>query len=51
MTGDADAGEVRTWLEHHHCTVIRKPFNLQQVADWVLAVLRPQDRSTGAMDA
>jgi len=51
MTGDADAEEVRTWLEHHRCTVIRKPFNLQQVADWVLTVLRPQDRSTGAMDA
>lgn len=51
MTGDADAEEVRTWLEHHRCTVIRKPFNLQQVADWVLAVLQPQDRSTGAMDA
>jgi two-component system, OmpR family, phosphate regulon response regulator OmpR len=51
MTGDAEAEEVRTWLEHHRCTVIRKPFNLQQVADWVLGVLQPQDRSTGAMDA
>ena len=51
MTGDAEAEEVRTWLEHHQCTVIRKPFNLQQVADWVAAVLHPRDRSTGAMDA
>jgi DNA-binding NtrC family response regulator len=51
MTGDAEAEEVRTWLEHHHCTVLRKPFNLQQVADWVGTVLRPEDRSTGAMDA
>lgn len=51
MTGDAEAEEVRTWLEHHHCTVIRKPFNLQQVVDWVAAVLHPRDRSTGAMDA
>ena len=51
MTGDAEAEEVRTWLEHHRCTVIRKPFNLQQVTDWVAAVLRPRDRSTGAMDA
>jgi len=51
MTGDAEAEEVRTWLEHHRCTVLRKPFNLQQVADWVSAVLRPEDRSTGAMDA
>lgn len=51
MTGDAEAEEVRTWLEHHHCTVLRKPFNLQQVADWVATVLSPGDRSTGAMDA
>lgn len=51
MTGDAEAEEVRTWLEHHSCTVIRKPFSLEQVTDWVAAVLRPRDRSTGAMDA
>jgi len=51
MTGDAEADEVRTWLEHHRCAVIRKPFNLEQVTDWVAAVLHPRDRSTGAMDA
>ena len=51
MTGDAEAEEVRTWLEHHSCTVIRKPFSLEQVTEWVAAVLRPRDRSTGAMDA
>ena len=51
MTGDAEAEEVRTWLEHHRCTVIRKPFNLHQVSEWVGTVLRPQDRSTGSMDA
>lgn len=50
MTGDADAQEVRTWLEHHRCTVIRKPFNLHEVTGWIAAVLRPEDRS-GAMDA
>lgn len=50
MTGDADAEEVRTWLEHHHCVVIRKPFNLQQVAEWVSSVVQRND-STGAMDA
>ena len=50
MTGDAEAEEVRTWLNHHHCTVIRKPFNLQQVADWVSSALQ-RDRSSGAMDA
>jgi DNA-binding NtrC family response regulator len=51
MTGDAEADEVRTWLEHHRCTVLRKPFNLEQVTDWVTAVLHPRGRSTGAMDA
>jgi len=50
MTGDAEAEEVRTWLNHHHCTVIRKPFNLQQVADWVSSALQ-RDRTSGAMDA
>lgn len=50
MTGDAEAEDVRTWLEHHRCTVIRKPFNLQQVADWVASTLQ-SDRSSGAMDA
>jgi DNA-binding NtrC family response regulator len=51
MTGDAEADEVRTWLEHHRCAVIRKPFNLDQVTDWIAAVLHPRDRSTGTMDA
>jgi len=50
MTGDAEAEEVRTWLDHHHCTVIRKPFNLKQVADWVSQALQ-RDRSSDAMDA
>jgi DNA-binding NtrC family response regulator len=50
MTGDADAEEVRTWLEHHRCTVIRKPFNLRQVAEWVASVLEI-DRASDAMDA
>ena len=50
MTGDAEAEEVRTWLDHHHCMVIRKPFNLHQVADWVSFTLQ-QGRSSDAMDA
>lgn len=50
MTGDAEALEVRTWLDHHRCVVIRKPFNLRQVADWVSSVLH-SDRASGAMDA
>ncbi|HEU5259909.1 MAG TPA: response regulator [Gemmatimonadales bacterium] len=40
MTGDAEAEEVRTWLEHHRCTVIRKPFNLKEITDWLAAALR-----------
>jgi two-component system KDP operon response regulator KdpE len=51
MTGDAEADEVRTWLEHHRCVVIRKPFNLEQVTSWVAAVIHPRGRSAGAMDA
>jgi len=50
MTGDAEAQEVRTWLDHHHCTVIRKPFNLKEVADWVSVSLQ-QGRASDAMDA
>lgn len=50
MTGDAEAEEVRAWLEHHHCVVLRKPFNLQQVADWVALVIQT-NRASGAMDA
>jgi DNA-binding NtrC family response regulator len=50
MTGDAEAEEVRTWLEHHRCVVLRKPFNLQQVADWVARVIQIH-RSSDAMDA
>jgi DNA-binding NtrC family response regulator len=50
MTGDAEAQEVRTWLDHHRCTVIRKPFNLKEVADWVSLSLQ-QGRASDAMDA
>ena len=50
MTGDSDAQEVRSWLEHHRCAVLRKPFNLQQVVDWIAFALQ-QDRQSGAMDA
>jgi hypothetical protein len=50
MTGDAEAQEVRTWLDHHRCTVIRKPFNLKEVADWVSMSLQ-QGRASDAMDA
>ncbi len=51
MTGDAEAEEVRTWLEHHRCTVIRKPFDLQQVTDWLTAVLQFHNRQQGGAEA
>jgi len=47
MTGDAEAAEIRTWLEHHSCPVLRKPFNLREVSDWLTATLRWRDRETG----
>jgi len=43
MTGDADAEEVRTWLERHRCPVIRKPFNVKQISDWLAAVIALQE--------
>jgi two-component system phosphate regulon response regulator OmpR len=47
MTGDADADEVRTWLEYHSCPVIRKPFNLAEITTWLETTLRWRDRETG----
>lgn len=52
MTGDADAEEVRTWLDHHCCAVLRKPFNLHDVSRWLAAVLkRGQARERGGAQA
>jgi len=52
MTGDAEAEEVRTWLERHQCVVIRKPFNLRQVTDWLAAVFRvEEERARGGAGA
>lgn len=52
MTGDADAEEVRTWLDHHQCMVIRKPFNLREVSDWLTAVFeRPAQSARGEAQA
>ena len=52
MTGDADADEVRTWLEHHRCAVIRKPFNLQEVLDWLAVAVRVgEERQRGGAEA
>jgi len=44
MTGDADAEELRHWLARHHCPVMRKPFNLKEVSDWLATVIEFQER-------
>jgi len=52
MTGDAEAEEVRTWLERHQCVVIRKPFNLREVTDWLAAVFGMEaERARGGAEA
>jgi DNA-binding response OmpR family regulator len=45
MTGDAEAEEVRTWLECHRCPVLRKPFSLSEIRQWLEAVLRLDETS------
>src|SRR5213592_2943953 len=47
MTGDADAEDVRTWLERHLCPVILKAFDVKEVSDWVAAVIEFQERRGG----
>jgi len=44
MTGDAEAEEVRAWLERNPCTVLRKPFNLQDIFTWLRTVVHTRDR-------
>src|SRR5690349_16261461 len=52
MTGNAEAEDVRSWLERHHCTVLRKPFNLHEVTDWLTSVFRLADeRGRGGAEA
>lgn len=40
MTGDPEGDEIAAWREQHRCTVIRKPFDLQEILNWVAATLR-----------
>lgn len=47
MTGDPDSADVIAFQEHHGCTLIRKPFDLQEVFDWLAAVLRQRSREAG----
>ena len=47
MTGDAEAEEVRSWLEQHRCTVLRKPFDLREIWAWLDHGIRSPQRELG----
>jgi two-component system nitrogen regulation response regulator GlnG len=47
MTGDADAAEVRAWLEQHRCTLLRKPFDLREISHWLFDLWQIRERETG----
>ena len=44
MTGDAGAEEVQAWLARNPCTVLRKPFELQEILAWLRSVLQTRGR-------
>jgi DNA-binding NtrC family response regulator len=47
MTGDTEAEQVRAWLRHNPCTVIKKPFDLKEIVAWARELLERMDRQTG----
>jgi len=47
MTGDAEAESVRVWLAHNPCTVLKKPFDLHQIVEWLRSVLHVPSRERG----
>ena len=52
MTGDAEAEDVRAWLDRHHCRVIRKPVDLEAFSAWLEDVRRAAPgREQGAAGA
>lgn len=46
MTGNAEAEEVRTWLERNPCALLHKPFDLQQIFNWLAQVLEVGKRES-----
>jgi len=46
MTGDAEAQEVRAWLEEHQCKVLRKPFNLAEITAWLGGLWQDREQQT-----
>jgi DNA-binding response OmpR family regulator len=47
MTGAAEPEEIRSWVELHHCPVIRKPFNLSEVTEWLRRVVHTREPREG----
>lgn len=47
MTGDAEAENVRVWVERNPCKVLRKPFDLREIIDWLRTVLEVPSRERG----
>jgi DNA-binding NtrC family response regulator len=47
MTGDAEADEVRSWLEQNRCTVLRKPFDLREISAWLEQGLQSPQQEQG----
>jgi DNA-binding NtrC family response regulator len=46
MTGNAEAEEVRTWLERNPCPLLHKPFDLQEIFNWLAAVVEVGERES-----
>ncbi len=47
MTGDAQAAGVQAWLERNPCPVLRKPFSMREILDWLRATLQAPNREKG----
>jgi DNA-binding NtrC family response regulator len=47
MTGDAEADSVRSWVERNPCTVLRKPFDLEEIVAWLRGVVDVPGRERG----
>lgn len=47
MTGDAETESMRAWLAHNPCTVLKKPFDLHEIVDWLRSVLPVPSRERG----
>jgi hypothetical protein len=45
MTGDADAPDVRVWLDRGRHTTFHKPFSFPQITAWLALVLRAPERA------